>query len=206
MKSFRGPKAKVVRRFGENIFESNKYDAILRKRNTPPGVHGNKKRNSKVSEYGKQLLEKQKIKFMYGMTERQFRNLYNKAVKKKGPTGINLLQMLETRIDNFVFRSGWASTRAQARQLVNHSHVTVNGVIANIPSMSIKAGDLIEMRKKNNSRNLINLYIEENQWRSVPSWINSDTGASITKMIKDPEKDEMPKNLNEQLVVELYSK
>ena len=206
MKAFKGAKAKVIRRFGVNIFEANKYDAILNKRNYPPGVHGPKKRGAKISEYGRQLIEKQKMKLMYGLTERQFHNFYDKAERQKGATGLNLLKLLETRIDNIIFRSGWATTRAQARQIVNHNHVTLDGKKANIPSMHVKIGCFIEMKQKDISRSLINSCIEENQWRAVPSWINSNKTNSTIKIVNEPTREEMPQFVNEQLIVELYSK
>ncbi len=206
MKTFQGAKGKIVRRFGINIFETDKYDKVLNRRKYPPGMHGPTKRSSKISEYGKQLIEKQKMKFMYGMTEKQFRNFYEKAERKKGATGMNLLQMLETRLDNFIFRSGWAVTRVQARQLVNHNHILLNGKKANIPSMMVKTGNKIDMGKRAASRSLVNQYIEENQWRDVPNWINSRKESSEIVMGRTPERDEMPAFLNEQLVVELYSK
>ena len=206
MKTFQGSKAKVVRRFGVNIFESDKYDRILEKKKHPPGVHGPTKRGTKKSEYGKQLTEKQKIKFMYGLTERQFRNTYNKAEKKKEATGLNLLQMLEARIDNVLFRSGWAATRAQARQLVSHGHVIINKKNINIPSILVEAGDKIDMNRKKNSTALINHYIEENNWRNIPGWINSNREASWIEIIRLPDREEIPSFLDEQLVIELYSK
>ncbi len=206
MKAFQGAKAKIVRRFGVNIFETDKYDRILGRRKFPPGMHGPTKRIGKISEYGKQLIEKQKMKFMYGMTEKQFRNFYEKAERKKGATGINLLQMLETRLDNFIFRSGWSSSRAQARQLIRHNHILLNGKKANIPSMIVKTGSKIDMGKKEVSRSLVNDYIADNQWRDVPNWINSKKESSEIVMGRRPERDEMPAFLNEQLVVELYSK
>ena len=206
MKSFKGSKAKVVRRFGVNIFEADKYDRILNKKKYPPGVHGPTRKQSKVSAYGKQLIEKQKIKFMYGLTEKQFRNCYDKADKKKGATGFNLLVILESRLDNVVFRSGWSATRAQARQLVNHGHITLNQKKANIPSMLVGAGDKIDMKIKQVSRTLINGNIEENGWRDVPGWINSNHETSTIEIIRTPDREEIPNFLNEQLVVELYSK
>ena len=206
MKAFQGSKAKIVRRFGINIFETDKYDKILNRRKFPPGMHGPTKRVTKISEYAKQLIEKQKMKFMYGMTEKQFHNFYKKAERKKGATGMNLLQMLETRLDNFIFRSGWARSRAQARQLIKHNHILLNGKKANIPSIIVKTGSKIDMGKKESSRSLINDYIDKNQWKDVPNWINSKTESSEIIMSRKPEKDEMPAFLNEQLVVELYSK
>ena len=206
MKSFKGSKSKVVRRFGVNIFEADKYDRILSKKKYPPGVHGPTKRSSKISEYGKQLLEKQKIKFMYGLNEKQFRNFYNKADRKKGATGFNLLLMLESRLDNVVFRSGWSTTRAQARQMVNHGHVTLNKKKVNIPSILVNAGDKIDMKRKNSSHQLINSNIEDNSWRDIPGWINSNQEESTIVIIRNPERGEMPNFLTEQLVVELYSK
>ena len=140
MKAFKGPKAKIVRRFGINIFETDKYDRILGRRKFPPGMHGPTKRIGKMSEYGKQLIEKQKMKFMYGMTEKQFRNFYKKAERKKGATGMNLLQMLETRLDNFLFRSGWAASRAQARQLIKHNHILLNKKESQYPFHNVKTG------------------------------------------------------------------
>ena len=208
MKAFKGPKAKIVRRFGINIFETDKYDRILGRRKFPPGMHGPTKRIGKMSEYGKQLIEKQKMKFMYGMTEKQFRNFYKKAERKKGATGMNLLQMLETRLDNFLFRSGWAASRAQARQLIKHNHILLNKKKANIPSIIVKTGNKIDMGTREASRSLVNDYItdNQNQYRDVPNWINSKKESSEIVMGRKPERDEMPAFLSEQLVVELYSK
>ena len=161
-----------------------------------------------MSEYGKQLIEKQKMKFMYGMTEKQFRNFYKKAERKKGATGMNLLQMLETRLDNFLFRSGWAASRAQARQLIKHNHILLNKKKANIPSIIVKTGNKIDMGTREASRSLVNDYItdNQNQYRDVPNWINSKKESSEIVMGRKPERDEMPAFLSEQLVVELYSK
>lgn len=206
MKNFRGPKGKIVRRFGVNIFESPKYDRLLEKRPTPPGMHGAKRKKSKGTEYGRQLNEKQKIKLTYGMTEKQFRGLYETADKKRGPTGHLLLQLLETKLYNVVFRAGFATTRAQARQLVGHGHLLVNGKKVDIPSFAVKVGDKISIRDKKCSRDLVTRYIEENNWRDVLPWVVVDKGAMTAEISKLPERNEIPCEADEQLVVELYSK
>ena len=206
MKSFRGPKGKIVRRFGINIFESRKYDKILDKRPSPPGMHGAKRRRAKMSEYGRQLTEKQKLKFCYGTTEKQFRGYYEKASVRKGPTGVILLQFLELRLDNVVYRAGYATTRAQSKQLVSHSHVLVNGKKVNIPSYIVKPGDVIEFRNKEATKKMTEAYASENNWRDVPGWMKSDKNALKCEIIRIPERTEIPNIADEQLVVELFSK
>ena len=206
MKNYRGSKGNIVRRFGVNIFESPKYDRLLEKRPTPPGMHGLKRKKGKTSEYGRQLNEKQKIKFSYGLTEKQFRGLYEKASTKKGPTGELLLQLLETKLYNVVFRAGFASTRAQARQFVGHGHLTVNGKKVDIPSFQLNIGDKISVRSKKVSQEMATRYIDENNWRDVLSWVSVDRPSMTFELNKLPERSEIPCEADEQLVVELYSK
>lgn len=206
MKAFKGSKAKVVQRFGVNIFESPKYDRILENRPNPPGVHGANKRRKKNSDYGLQLMEKQKLKFSYGLTEKQFRNLYQKAEKMKGPTGENLVVLLERRLDNVVFRLGLGMTRAQARQFISHCHLEINKKKVNIASYRVKEGDIITIRAKSGSKKLAERYLEENKWREVPSWLKMDSGKLEGQIIRVPERKEINCHANEQMIVELYSK
>ena len=206
MKAFRAPRGKIVRSFGINIFESPKYDKILDSRPNPPGVHGAKRKRAKVSEYGRQLIEKQKVKFCYGLSERQFRNAYEKADRKKGPTGIVLLQSLESRFDNVVFRAGFAVSRAQARQMVKHSHFRVNGKKVNVPSYQIKPGDVIGVRPKPGSQKLMKQGLEDNKWRESCGWIQNDPEKTESTYLRIPSGEEIPRIADEQQIVELYSK
>ena len=202
MARYTGPTSKIARKFGEPIFGPDKH---FEKKNYPPGQHGLAKKRKKVSEYGIQLQEKQKVKYTYGLLERQFRNLFEQASRMKGRKGENLIILLESRLDNLVYRLGIAPTRAAARQLVSHRHITVNGHVCNIPSLSIKPGDVVSVREKSKSLEVIQDAVG-NGSISKYSWLEWD-GASLTgKLINRPERTEIPETINEQLIVELYSK
>jgi len=201
MARYRGPKSRIARRFKEAIFGADKY---LEKKNYPPGQHGPNKRRSKVSEYGVQLLEKQKAKYTYGLLERQFANVFERASRKKGKTGEILLQLLEARLDNVVYRLGISPTRDGARQLVLHKHVLVNGEILNIPSVTLKAGDIISIREKSKSLQVINDSLAGRGTKY--SWLEWDGDAMSGKLMNYPDREDIPENIKEQLIVELYSK
>ena len=201
MARYIGPKTKIARKFGEAIFGDDKS---LEKRNYPPGQHGNNRRRGKKSEYAIQLMEKQKAKYIYGILERQFRNLFKKASRSKGVTGEVLLQLCESRLDNIIYRMGLSKTRAGARQLVSHRHITVNSKIVNIPSFILKAGDVVGVREKSKSLNTI---IENNeQSNSIYEWLNWNNKAFEGTFTAVPKRDQIPENIKEQLIVELYSK
>jgi len=201
MARYTGPKTKIARKFGEAIFGEDKS---FEKKNYPPGQHGNNRRRGKKSEYAIQLMEKQKAKYTYGILERQFRNLFKKANSSKGVTGEVLLQLCESRLDNLVFRLGIAPSRSAARQLVSHRHITVNDKICNISSRIIKAGETIGVREKSKSVAAIEDSLSNNS--SVYEWIswNSDRMEGI--FVSLPEREQIPENIKEQLIVELYSK
>ncbi len=202
MARYIGPKTKVARKFGEPIFGADKY---FEKRNFPPGQHGLARKRKKLSEYGVQLKEKQKVKSIYGVQERQFRKLFDVAHRADGITGENLLKSLECRLDNVVYRLGIAPTRAAARQLVSHRHITVNGEVLNIPSYSVKNGDIIAVREKSKSLEVITASLSGTS-TSRYAWLEWE-GTSLTgKFMQRPEREEIPENINEQLIVELYSK
>ncbi len=202
MARYRGPKSKIARKFGDPIFGTDKY---LEKKNYPPGQHGNSRRRKKVSEYGVQLKEKQKAKYTYGVLEKQFRNLFDKASSSKGVTGEVLLQLLESRLDNVVFRLGIAPTRAAARQLVTHKHVTVNGEVVNIPSAVVKAGDIVGVREKSKSLEAIVESLASKRYLSF-SWLEWDDTQMVGNFLNVPERSDIPEVIKEQLIVELYSK
>lgn len=202
MARYTGPKSKIARKFGEPIYGPDKY---LEKRNYAPGQHGLNKSRKKTSEYGIQLREKQKAKYMYGVLERQFRNTFEKASRSKGVTGEVLLQLLESRLDNVVYRLGLAPTRAAARQLVSHCHITVNGIVLNIPSAQIKPGDIIAVRERAKSLEVILDSLAASRG-SRASWLEWDDSQMAGKFLNVPERSEIPENINEQLIVELYSK
>jgi len=202
MARYIGPKTKIARKFGDPIFGSDK---ILEKKNYPPGMHGNNKRRRKQSEYGIQLKEKQKAKYTYGILERQFANLFDKAQRSKGITGEVLLQLLESRLDNVVYRMGIAPTRAGARQLVSHRHITVNGKIVNIPSYILRPGDIIGVREKSKSLEAISDSMS-GLHRSASAWLEWDSSQMAGKFLNRPERVDIPENIKEQLIVELYSK
>lgn len=201
MARYIGPKTKIARKFKDPIFGPDKS---FERKNYPPGQHGNSKRRRKQSEYGIQLQEKQKAKYTYGILERQFRNTFQKASKKKGITGEILLQLIEARLDNVVYRLGIAPTRSGARQLVSHRHITVNGKIVNIPSYSLKEGDIIGVREKSKSLETIanSLVSRSNQY----SWLEWDNEKLLGKFVNYPQREDIPENIKEQLIVELYSK
>ena len=201
MARYTGPKTKIARKFGEPIFGEDKS---FEKRNYPPGQHGNARRRGKKSEYAVQLMEKQKAKFTYGILEHQFRNLFEKASRSKGVTGEVLLQLCESRLDNVVYRFGLSPSRSGARQLVSHRHITVNGSILNIPSYQVKKGDVIGVREKSKSLNII---LEANgKDASAYEWLSWNKDQLQGTFVSVPERLQIPENIKEQLIVELYSK
>ena len=177
----------------------------MEKKNYPPGIHGLNKKRKKTSEYGIQLREKQKVKYTYGLLERQFRNTFKKADSKKGVTGVVLLQLLESRLDNVVFRLGLAPTRAAARQLVSHRHIVVNDKVCNIPSYQIKPGDIVGVRERSKSLEVVNNALSGFNHSKYP-WLEWDADAMAGKFMSIPEREDIPENIKEQLIVELYSK
>ena len=199
------PKGKLVRKFGENIFGNPKYDRLLNRKPYSPGQHGQGRR-SKLSNYGIQLQEKQKIKFMYGLLEKQFRLTFERAEKMKGETGTNMLQILESRLDNVVYRLGFAPSRPAARQLVSHKHFLVNNKIVNISSFIVKPGDVIEVREKSRKMDIILESMRRIKGDMDLSWLSLDKAKMKGTFNAVPERDEMQLTINEQLVVELYSK
>ncbi|MCM1078337.1 MAG: 30S ribosomal protein S4 [Bacteroidales bacterium] len=201
MARYTGPKSRIDRRFGEAILGSEK---VLSKRNFAPGQHGNNRRR-KMSEYGVMLAEKQKAKYTYGVLERQFRNLFEKAAKADGITGEVLLQLLESRLDNVVYRLGIAPTRRAARQLVGHKHITVDGAVVNIPSFSVKAGMVVGVREKSKSLEVIEDSLAGRSHSQFP-WIEWDQQTKSGKFLHRPDRADIPENIKEQLIVELYSK
>ena len=200
MARYTGPRTKIARKFGEPIFGA---DRNFEKRNYPPGQHGLASKRKKKSEYGTQLKEKQKVKYTYGLLEKQFRNLYEKASRMKGQKGENLIILLESRLDNLVYRMGIAPTRAAARQLVSHAHITLNGVVCNIPSAHVKPGDVVAVRERSKSLEVITASVAS---ASKYSWIEFDAKSLTGKYINTPVRTEIPETINEQLIVELYSK
>ncbi|QLE00529.1 30S ribosomal protein S4 [Galbibacter sp. BG1] len=201
MARYTGPKTKIARKFGEAIFGDDKS---FEKRNYPPGQHGNNRRRGKKSEYAIQLMEKQKAKYSYGILERQFRNLFEKANRSKGVTGEVLLQLCESRLDNVVYRMGISPSRRGARQLVSHRHITVNGELVNIPSYQLKPGDVVGVREKSKSLEAINNSLANNS--SVYEWITWNNEKKEGTFVTVPERLQIPENIKEQLIVELYSK
>ena len=205
MAKIKQSRGKLVRKFGENIFGNPKYDRLLNRKPYGPGQHAQTRRG-KVSNYGLQLQEKQKIKFMYGLLEKQFRITFKKAEKLKGETGTNMLQLLESRLDNVVYRLGFAPTRPSARQLVNHKHFLVNGVSVNIPSYIVKPGDKISVREKSKKMDIILDSIRTIKGDIDIPWLDLDKAKMLGLFNSVPERDQMNLTINEQLVVELYSK
>ena len=201
MARYIGPKSKIARKFGEPILGPSK---ALQKKNYAPGMHG-RGRKRKQSEYSIQLREKQKAKYTYGMLERQFSNLFETAARKQGITGENLLRLLECRLDNVVYRLGIASTRRAARQLVLHKHITVNGGVVNIPSYSLKVGEIINVREKSKSLQAITESLSVKSSKKY-TWLEWDSSLLSGKLISLPERELIPENIQEQLIVELYSK
>ena len=199
------PRGKLVRKFGENIFGNPKYDRLLNRKPYGPGQHAQTRRG-KISNYGTQLQEKQKIKFMYGLLEKQFRITFKKAEKLKGETGTNMLQLLESRLDNVVYRLGFSPTRPSARQLVSHKHFLVNGIAVNIPSYTLKPGDIISVRDRSKKMDIILNSIRTIKGDIDLSWLELDKAKMTGIFLNVPERDQMNLTVNEQLVVELYSK
>ncbi|MBO7185840.1 MAG: 30S ribosomal protein S4 [Alistipes sp.] len=202
MARYIGPKSKIARRFGEAIYGDDK---VLEKRNFPPGQHGLARKRKKNSEYGEQLTEKQKAKYTYGILEKQFARTYEAAARMGGITGENLLKLLECRLDNVVYRLGIAPTRAAARQLVSHRHICVNGNVVNIPSYALKAGDVVSVREKSKTLEVI-VDALSGASRSRYAWLEWDGASMSGKFLQAPEREEIPENIKEQLIVELYSK
>ncbi len=203
MARYRGPKTKKSRAFGQPIYGVDKY---FERRKYPPGEQGPNRRRKQKSDYALQLMEKQKAKYAYGVLERQFRNLFEKANSKTGVTGEILLQLLEARLDNVVFRLGMAPTRRAARQLVTHKHIAVNGVVTNIPSYSLKPGDIVTVRgKSQNLEVIVNSVNSKSEVRNFP-WLEMVPEKMEGKFIEYPEREKIPETINEQLIVELYSK
>jgi small subunit ribosomal protein S4 len=201
MARYRGPRTKKARAFGEPIFG---YDKAFERRKTPPGQHGASKRRKTKSEYALQLKEKQKAKYTYGLLERQFANLFDKANRRHGITGENLLQMLEARLDNTVFRLGFAPTRRAARQLVTHRHIEVNGVLTNIPSAILQPGDVVSVKERSKDLSVIADSVRASGKRY--SWLEINPSELSGKLTQYPSREEIPETINEQLIVELYSK
>tara|TARA_S200000501_G_scaffold311821_1_gene302608 strand:+ start:9454 stop:10071 length:618 start_codon:yes stop_codon:yes gene_type:complete len=199
------PRGKLVRKFGENIFNNPKYDRLLNRKPYKPGQHGQGRR-AKLSNFGLQLQEKQKIKFMYGLLEKQFRLTFDRADKMKGETGTNMLQLLEQRLDNIVFRLGFAPTRPAARQMVSHKHILVNNKVVNIPSYSLKPGSVIEVRDKSKKNDNILDSMRRIKGDIELSWLDLDKAKMRGTFVSVPNRDEMNLTVNEQLVVELFSK
>ncbi|MCD8206381.1 MAG: 30S ribosomal protein S4 [Bacteroidales bacterium] len=200
MARYIGPKTRISRKFGEPIFGTDKD---FEKRNFPPGQHGLARKRKKLSEYGTQLREKQKVKYTYGVLERQFRNAYKTASRMKGQSGVNLIMLLESRLDNLVYRLGIAPTRAAARQLVTHCHITVNGKVCNIPSCLVRPGSEIAVRERSKNLEVITASVA-----AAPkySWLEFDAKNLVGKYLNAPAREEIPETINEQLIVELYSK
>ena len=202
MARYTGPKSKIARKFREPIFGPDK---ALDKKNYPPGQHGPSRRRGKQSEYAVQLLEKQKAKYTYGVLERQFANLFAKAAAKQGITGENFLRLLEARLDNVVYRLGIAPTRAAARQLVSHKHITVNGEVVNIPSYSLRPGEVIAVRERSQSLEAVTNSVTARAINKF-GWLEWDAKSFTGKFVNYPERADIPENIKENLIVELYSK
>jgi len=200
MARYTGPTTKIARKFGEPIFGADK---LLEKRNYPPGQHGLASKRKKQKDYGIQLKEKQKVKYMYGVLERQFHNTYDKASRMSGQKGENLVLLLESRLDNIVYRLGIAPSRAAARQLVNHHHITLNGSVCSIPSAQVKPGDVVAVRERSKSLEVITASVAS---AAKYSWLEFDPKALSGKFLNMPVRAEIPENINEQLIVDLYSK
>lgn len=201
MARYTGPKTKIARKFREAIFGPDK---VLTKKNYPPGQHGQSKKRAKMSEYAVQLLEKQKAKYTYGILEKQFAKIFDRASRAKGITGENLLKFIEARLDNVVYRMGIAPSRSAARQLVSHRHITVNGSIVNIPSYTLKAGDVVAVREKSKSLEVISGSVAGSAARFP--WLEFNAGSLSGTFLNYPEREQIPENIREQLIVELYSK
>jgi small subunit ribosomal protein S4 len=205
MSRYTGPKARVSRRLGTNIWGTQGENKAMEKRPYPPGEHGRTRRRGNASEYLMQLQEKQKARFSYGLTERQFRNLYKEASRREGVTGENMLRYLELRLDNVVYRAGWAATRPQARQFVNHGHVKVNGKRVDIPSFRVRKGDVIELKDKSREMITITWNIDVLS-RTPPAWLETGDGGFQVSVRELPIREQIDVPVREQLIVELYSK
>jgi len=201
MARYTGPTSKIARRFREPIFGADK---ALERKNYPPGQHGPNKRRGKQSEYSVQLMEKQKAKYTYGILEKQFRNMFKEASRLKGITGENLLTLCESRLDNTVYRLGLSNTRRGARQLVSHQHITVNGSLVSIPSYQLKEGDVVSVREKSKSLEVISSSVASNVQKF--DWLDWNHTALVGKFVTKPTREMIPENIKEQLIVELYSK
>lgn len=201
MARYTGPRTKIARKFKDPIYGPDKY---FEKKNYAPGMHGNSKRRKKLSEYGTQLQEKQKAKYTYGILEKQFKNTFHKASRKKGMPGEVLLQLIESRLDNVVYRLGIAPTRSAARQLVTHRHIMVNGSVVNVPSYELKLGDVIAVREKSKSLEVIQNALASK--RNTYPWLEWDSTLLTGKLASLPAREDIPENIKEQLIVELYSK
>ena len=206
MAKYTGPKGKLVRRFGSNIIESQKMQQLLARRSQPPGQHGQNQQRRKVSEYGLQLLEKQKLRNSYGLLEKQFHRTFERARNQQGVTGDNLLILLESRLDNVVFRAGFSTTRMQARQLVNHGHLLVNGQRVDIPSFQVRAGDLVGVKKTLGSRQLLARCQDQARSFGQSSWLKIDREELSIRVQRLPQREDIRLEVNEKLIVELYSK
>ena len=201
MARYIGPKTKIARKFGDAIFGTDKY---FDKRSYPPGQHGQSKKRKTASEYSVQLQEKQKAKYTYGLLERQFRNLFEKATRRKGVKGENLLKLLEARLDNTLYRLGFAASRSQARQLVIHKHIVVNGAVVNVPSFTLKPGDKVGLRERSKNLSVVQDAMAKRGKKFV--WLTMDDKAVEGTFLDYPDREQIPENINEQLIVELYSK
>ena len=203
MARYTGPTTKIARKLGAPIF---KEDKAYEKRPYPPGQHGSNRRRPKKSEYAIQLMEKQKAKFTYGILEKQFRNLFKVASRSKGVTGEELLRLCESRLDNVVFRLGLSTTRQGARQLVTHRHIVVNGQVVNIPSFTLRPGDLVGIRERSKSLEVINNSLSDNRKSSTDQWLVWNPDSMQGTFVDYPTRDQIPENIKEQFIVELYSK
>jgi len=204
MARYTGPRGKIVRKFGENIFGNTKYDKLLNQKPYPPGQHGLSRK--KFSDYALQLREKQKVKYMYGMLEKQFRVFFKKAEQMRGVTGENLLQLLESRLDNTVFRLGFSVSRMQARQMVLHRHITVNGKIVNIPSFILRKDDIIQVREKSRRLGMFHDALRKVRTETVYPWLDLDKAQLKGTFLDKPQRADIPVNVQENMIVELYSK
>jgi small subunit ribosomal protein S4 len=203
MSGIKKARGKIVRRLGVNIYGNPKFDRLLERKPHGPGLHG--KRRKRVSDYGLQLLEKQKLRFCYGLTEKQFRTVFARAKRMPGITGENMMQLLERRLDNVVYRLGFAKSREQARQMVKHGHFRLNGVKATAPSMLVSASDQIAVKDKGNSQQMVKDIVETTT-SEVPGWLQADASALQALVLRDPERSEIETVADEQLIVEFYSK
>ena len=197
-------KGKIVRRFGENIFGNPKYDSLLQRKNIPPGQV--KTRKKQKSDFGRGLNEKQKLKFIYGMREKQFRSVFKKASALEGSTGDNFCILLERRLDNIIYQLGWAWSRSQARQIVSHKHITVNDKVTNVPSFSVRQDDVIGVKNKKGSLEMIEVNITQNEHRIVPAWLESDKEKKQGIVKRLPLRSEIQNHTNELLIIEYYSR